>query len=151
MLKLCVTSDNHGDVTSMRRILNDNPACDYYFHLGDSLFDEYELEPFISVRGNCDYYDFPKQRIIEIQDKRILMIHGDGLTWSMNSFVDKARKEKADTVLFGHTHVFFDDIINGIRFINPGSTYHNRDLTPPCYARVYILDDGEIKVERVNL
>ena len=76
------------------------------------------------------------------------MIHGNGYTWSMNVFVDKAKKEKVDTVFFGHTHIFMDDYYNGIRFINPGSIYNNRDLTPPCYAIVTIDDDDQIKVGR---
>lgn len=151
MLKLCVVSDNHGDRASIEKILMDNPACDYYFHLGDSLFDEKEIKPFLTVKGNCDYHDFDKQAIIQIENHRILLIHGDGYTWSMNTFAYKAKQDNVDVVFFGHTHIFYDNIISGIRFINPGSTYHNRDLTPPCYARVFILDDGSIKVERVDL
>ena len=151
MLKICLISDNHGVMTSIKKILSDNPMCDYYFHLGDSNMTDKDLEPFISVQGNCDYFDFPKQRIIEIGNHRILLIHGNGYTWSMNIFVDKAKNEKVDTVFFGHTHIFMDDYYNGIRFINPGSIYNNRDLTSPCYAIVTIDDDNEIKVERINL
>lgn len=151
MLRLCVISDNHGTSTPIKKILSDNPACDYYFHLGDSNMTDKDLEPFISVLGNCDYFDFPKQRIIEIADHRILLIHGNGYTWSMNIFADKAKEEKVDTVFFGHTHIFTDDYYNGIRFINPGSCYNNRDLTPPCYAIITIDDDGLIKAERINL
>ena len=46
---------------------------------------------------------------------------------------------------------FADDLFSNIRFINPGSTLYNRDLTAPSYARVYIDDDGKIFVERVDL
>ncbi|MBR5754924.1 MAG: YfcE family phosphodiesterase [Erysipelotrichaceae bacterium] len=152
MLKLCVASDNHGNMSSIEKILCDNPACDYYFHLGDSMSDPELIAPFISVEGNNDYYyDYPRQRIIELMGHRILMMHGDGYTWSFNTFTDKAKKEKADIVLFGHTHMFHDEMHNGIRFINPGSCYHNRDMTAPCYARVYLLDDGTVKCERINL
>ena len=151
MLKICVASDNHGDDTSIRKILSDNPACDYYFHLGDSMRDPKEIEPFISVKGNNDwYYDYPKQRIIELEGHRILLLHGDGYTYSMNSFVFKAQSHNADIVLFGHTHVFCDELIGGIRFINPGSCWRNRDLTAPCYARLY-LDKDNVRVQRIDL
>lgn len=152
MLKICLCSDNHGDRKSLEKILYDNPSCDYYVHAGDSLMYPEELEPFVSVEGNNDYgYDYPKTRILEIGGHRILLIHGHGYTYSLNNFAQKAKENKCDTVFFGHTHVFTDLFHNGIRFINPGSTYYNRDGSTPCYARVFILDDNEIKVERIDL
>ena len=151
MLKICVVSDNHGDEDCLQKVLSDNPACDYYFHLGDSMRDPKEIEPFISVKGNNDwYYDYPKKRIIELEGHRILMIHGDGYTYSMNAFCFLAQQENCDMVLFGHTHMFFDEMYNGIHFINPGSIWRNRDLTPPCYARLY-LDKEKVRVERIDL
>lgn len=152
MLKICLCSDNHGDMDSIYKILSDNPACDYYFHCGDSLVPPEMMEPFISVAGNNDYiYEYPKQRIVEISRHRILIMHGHHYCYSMNEMYEKARNENVDTVFYGHTHVFADKIYNGLRFINPGSSFHNRDFTAPCYARVYILDDNSIRVERIDL
>ena len=152
MLKICFCSDNHGDRSSIARILSDNPDCDYYLHAGDSLMEPEELEPFCSVEGNNDWgYDYPRQRLLEIGGHRILLIHGDGYSYSLNSFAVKARNNHADTVFFGHTHSFLDIFHNGIRFINPGSSFHNRDGSGPCYARVYIDDNGNIRVERIDL
>ena len=79
------------------------------------------------------------------------MFHGTGHTFSKNLMIEKAREEKADIVFYGHTHIFTDKKMGNIRFINPGSTSYNRDLTAPCYARVYLLDDGNVRVERVDL
>jgi len=152
MLKICLCSDNHGDMDSIKKILSDNPACDYYLHAGDSLVPPEMLAPFASVEGNNDWnYDYPKKRNMEIGGHKILLLHGHGYTFSMDTFVRKAKQEHADTVFFGHTHIFMDQTYNGIRFINPGSCFYNRDLTNPCYARVYILEDGRIYCERIDL
>ncbi|MBQ9425453.1 MAG: metallophosphoesterase family protein [Erysipelotrichaceae bacterium] len=152
MLKICLCSDNHGDMNSINRILSDNPACDYYFHCGDSMMPPEEMEPFISVEGNNDWsYDYPKDRLLEIGGHRIYIFHGTGYTFSKNLMLDKAKSVKADIVFFGHTHSFTDQIYSNIRFINPGSTLYNRDLTSPSYARVYLMDDGKVRVERIDL
>ncbi len=152
MLKICLVSDNHGDLDCIERILSDNPACDYYLHCGDVMAAPENIAPFAAVSGNNDwFFEYPMQMIMEIGGHRILIMHGHKLIYSWNLMVDKAKKEKCDVVFYGHTHSFYDDIHNGIRFINPGSCHYNRDLTAPCYARVYILDDGNIRVERVDL
>lgn len=137
---------------SLQKVLSENPACDYYLHCGDSQFSPDEIRPFVSIAGNNDWdYEYPKQLILELGGHRILLIHGNGYTYLMDNFVRKARSEHADVVFFGHTHMFTDKAYSGIRFINPGSTFYNRDLTSPCYARVYFYDDGTIRAERVDL
>ena len=152
MLKICLCSDNHGDMSSINKILTDNPACDYYFHCGDSMLPPEEMEPFVSVEGNNDWsYDYPKDRLFEIGGHRIYMFHGTGYTFSKKLLIDKAKSVKADIVFYGHSHTFADNEFNKIRFINPGSTLYNRDLTSPSYARVYLLDDGKVRVERIDL
>ena len=152
MLKICLASDNHGDLDPIYRILSDNPACDYYFHAGDVMAPPEAIAPFVAVEGNNDWqFEFPKERIFEIGEHRILLMHGHRYTYSDNLMVDKARDNKADIVFFGHTHIFSDKILHGIRFINPGSCWHCRDMSGACYARVYLFNDGSIKVERVDL
>lgn len=152
MLKICLVSDNHGNVDCIDKVLMDNPACDYYIHCGDVMVHEGRIAPFAAVCGNNDWaFDYPMQKIMELGGHRILVMHGHQYVYSWKSMVEKAKKEKCDVVFFGHTHSFYDDIHNGIRFINPGSCHYNRDMTSPCYARVFILDDGSIKVNRVDL
>lgn len=100
MLKICLCSDNHNNRDALSKILNDNPTCDYYFHLGDSGMSQDDLYPFISIKGNNDWLnDFPIQRIVNLNNRKILMIHGNGYTDSYNMLINKTRKEKCD-VLF---------------------------------------------------
>ena len=152
MLKIVLMGDNHGDRDSFMKILEDNPCADYYLHVGDSGMSQEELEPFVSVKGNNDWqYEFPKHKILEIGKHRIFMLHGENYAWARNLLTEKAKQEDCDTVFFGHVHLFCDELENGIRMISPGSSFYNRDMSNPSYARVYIEDDGKIIVERIDL
>ena len=80
----------------------------------------------ICVKGNCDaevdqmVLDFN----ISTANKKIKV---DGKTWHLthghkfNPQNPKQAKE-GEIVLFGHSHIPFDEIINGVRYLNPGST-----------------------------
>ena len=148
-VRICLCSDNHGNVEALDRIKSDNPCCDYYFHLGDSLMSDKMLLPFVSVEGNCDYgMQFPYKRIVEINNHRILLMHGDGYTYSISGLTNKAKIEKCDVIMFGHTHEFLDEEYKGVRLINPGSCSHNRYEKNPSYAIVNIDENGTIIVEK---
>ena len=152
MLKICLCSDNHGDLSSIEKIKTDNPMCDYYFHCGDSSCDEILLRPFVSVEGNNDWdADYPRMRKFEIGGHKILLLHGDGYTYALSGLVNKAKHEECDTVFFGHTHEFLDEEYKGVRLINPGSTCFNRDYSSPSYALITIAENGNIDVRRINL
>lgn len=152
MLRICLCSDNHGDNEVIAKILEDNFACDYYIHAGDSMSDEEGMSPFVSVLGNCDQYgSFPKERILEIGGHRILLIHGNGYAEFSSYFSEYARNKGCDTVFFGHTHRFFDKEIDGVRFINPGSCHYNRDGSLPSYAIITIDDNGFIYCKRIDI
>lgn len=152
MIKIVVASDNHGDLDSIKTILEENHNYDYYLHTGDSCVDPSFMVPFSCVKGNNDYfYDYPQYRVIKIDENNtILMIHGHQFIYNKDKAISMAKENYCNIVLYGHTHVFNDEMIDGIRLINPGSCYYNRDRSEPCYARIYI-DNNIIKVERINL
>ena len=152
MLKICLVSDNHANMDCIQRILNDNPDCDYYLHCGDACVPYEEMSPFACVKGNNDWdQDYPKERILEIGNYRILMIHGDGYTYFINRLAQKATQEKCNVVFYGHTHMYDDRYIDGVRLINPGSCSYNRDFSIPCYARIIIGDDNNMNVNKIEL
>ena len=114
-LKGGAASSNHGHMDGIHKILSDNPACDYYFHCGDSMVEPKLLSPFISVEGNNDwYYEYPKDRLLNIGGHTIYIFHGTGYTFSQNLMLEKAKSVKADIVFFGHTHIFTDEIYDNI-------------------------------------
>lgn len=144
MIKIVLASDNHEDLRSIKKILSLEPDADYYLHCGDSCLSKQDIKPFVSVRGNNDYTnDFDAQKVIKIGGHNILLIHGHHEIYfeSFDTLANIARNNKCDIVFFGHTHRFADITYDGIRMINPGSTYYNRDFTKPCYAVVTIDKD----------
>ncbi|MDO4701446.1 MAG: metallophosphoesterase [Erysipelotrichaceae bacterium] len=152
-MKITVVSDNHGLIQVLNKVKEANKDSSFFIHCGDSELEEKYLSCFISVRGNNDYYSTIKEyQVLEVEGHRILIIHGHRLIF-MNSYqnlVLKAKQLDCDIVLFGHTHVFTDIVIDQVRLINPGSLSYNRDFSPCCYANLYLKKD-EIKVERINI
>ena len=149
-MKVVLASDNHYDIDSIKRILNNEPMADYYLHCGDSSLLPEDISPFASVEGNNDRPSlFPRDRIVNIENHNIYIVHGHREVYfqDLRELALKAKEKGCDIVFFGHTHCFTDVSLDGVRLINPGSTYYNRDRSEPCYAVVYI-DKNTIKVEK---
>ena len=141
-MKICVVSDSHGDREILRRIYLSNPNCDIYLHLGDSQLEEYLINPFVSVKGNCDYFlDFPSFRIIKTPYGNIYCehghIHGKGNISLLDQFDSKV-------YLYGHTHIHLLEQIKDYYFVNPGSVSQPRDSTNGTYL---IIECSKDKIE----
>lgn len=152
MRKIVLVSDNHYNHSVLKYILAKENDGDLYVHCGDSEMEMKSLVPFLAVKGNNDYdYNLPPQRFLEVEGKRIMVIHGNPYvsTFTDRGLVDLAKKNNADVVFFGHTHMFANYEREGIRFINPGSCNYNRDGSMPSYARVFIAEG--IEVQRINI
>lgn len=152
-MKIVICSDNHGNDSVLERIVAEHPNADYYWHLGDSeAFTMSQLKPFTSVRGNNDFlFELPISRVMEIGDHRFLLIHGTGiLPYDLSPLVEKAKSKECDVVIFGHIHRPVDEIIDGIRLINPGSCNHNRSYAHPTYAIINIDKDNELDLEFID-
>ena len=151
-MKFVVVSDNHGRPHVLEEIRRQHPDADAFFHCGDSELPSDQLDGFVAVQGNNDYtVDLPISRIIEIQGWRIFLTHGHRYLYfgRLDLLVSKAAAEKCQLVLFGHTHCFMNEEIEGIRFVNPGSISHNRDGSRPCYALITI-EGKNISVEKIE-
>jgi len=108
---------------------------DLILHLGDYIsIDVVEslerIASFEGVSGNCDPPEiktiFPPRKILAIDGWRIGMIHGSG---SASSTIGRARREfsnKADIVLYGHTHAPHCLVSDGTLYFNPGSVSQGR-------------------------
>lgn len=77
MLKILVVSDSHGDVSILNDLFLSHQDFDYFFHLGDSELPSYQLYPFISVRGNNDYFDYPISKLIHTKYGDFYLEHGN--------------------------------------------------------------------------
>jgi uncharacterized protein len=117
-------------------------GVDRILHAGDinsrRVLDELaQLAPVDAVAGNADLvgHGLPLTRVIEVDDKRIGLVHGHG-GWSryLRSKVrDRFGYDEehylnivhssfgpVDAIVFGHTHRFFQAQRAGILLINPG-------------------------------
>ncbi len=141
-MKIGITGDTHGSKSAIEDMLDLNMDFDMWLHTGDYFMDADFLRqksklPVIGVCGNNDvtYHKEDYQKIIKIQDKTILLLHGHRVK---KSLAQEAKEQKADIVVYGHTHVanifWQDDIL----FINPGSPAYPRQNTKPGFAYLQI-------------
>lgn len=144
-MTIYVFSDSHGSTNEMIEIVGKNPP-DLILHLGDVMEDAEDLAsvypqiPLYLVPGNCDgYVNVPSIQLLEVDGVSILFSHGH--LWSVKrdfqSALITARKENADVVLFGHTHIAVaEQQEDGLWLMNPGSS-------PASYGIIRV-EEGEI-------
>lgn len=128
-MKIIVFSDSHRELNGMRKVIK-REMPDYVFHLGDHDSDaeqisrEFQLLPVAMVRGNCDgWSDTPKTLTLTLGGLRFFLCHGHtlGVKSGYLRAIYAAREQKADVLLFGHTHIAERDEGSGLKLLNPGS------------------------------
>lgn len=150
-MRAVVFSDSHGNYDVLEKIMErhkDN--ADIFIHLGDG---ERELEliqyvyndkKICFVSGNCDWgTDKPDYDIIKFGGKTIFFTHGArfGVKGDLNIAKLFARKNEADILLFGHTHIAMTDYEDGLYIMNPGSCGRPRS-GGPSYGIIDITEAG---------
>jgi putative phosphoesterase len=118
------------------------------------IINKYPNMNFAFVRGNCDYGESPAERILEVPGGvKIFCTHGH--LYSVNSgieyLVEKAKSENCSVALYGHTHIFRTEILNGVYVMNPGSITSPRGKNPPTYGIINISFNMEISMSIVEL
>ena len=145
-MKILLVSDSHGHNEILKNLVRQYPNMNFYFHAGDSQSSPYEIAPFISVKGNCDYNDFPKERDCLLEGFKIHLEHGNALNFAINP--EHYIKEKdCDIFLFGHTHQKYVNKIGKTYVFNPGSIARPRDGEKGSYLILYLTRDQHIKYE----
>lgn len=129
-MKIIVVSDTHGSSASLKKIMKLNSNADAVVHCGDSRGEMEEIKmkyphiTFYEVRGNCDWGSpLPLTLTFELDGFRYMATHGHAynVKFGLGQLFYAAQEEGVDCVFFGHTHDAYDELIEGIRFINPGS------------------------------
>jgi len=167
-----------GDRTSeiepalLRAVEAENP--DRIFHAGDVCKPEAierlsQIAPTDAVQGNRDWfmgYRLPLECHHEINGVRITLAHGHISIWQwfMNyvvlflfgtmsghrKFQAKLAKKYpgANVIVYGHIHVRHDEVMDGIRFLNPGVSYpERRNQYKSQYAVLEISSQGEVRAD----
>ena len=129
MVKVLLLSDTHSNVRDAVSVIRRSDGLDMFFHMGDTYQDAVRIHedtglPMKAVSGNMDGFRVgPAVEVFSLQDLRFLLTHGDRFHVNRDRSVlySEALRRRADVVCYGHTHIARDEVIEGVRFINPGS------------------------------
>lgn len=152
-ITIVLASDSHMARAPLEYVRKAHPEADYFLYCGDSELPRQAMEGWAAVRGNNDSYgEYPEELILKIGGHQIYMTHGhmDMIWHKYDQLAAKAKRKGCDICCFGHTHVYYDGELNGVRMLNPGSMRYNRDRSPSCYMLV-TLDGSDVCVQRKNL
>lgn len=120
-----IISDTHGLLRS--EAIAALRGVDHIIHAGDIGGDEIiaalqKIAPVTFVRGNNDDatgYDIKR---VTLDGVRILVTHILPRPRAIGKNVrGSLQKQPADVVVFGHSHLPHDEVIDGVRFFNPAS------------------------------
>ena len=156
-MKLLLMSDSHQNYSAVRDVATRHrDEVDAFVHLGDGIREfldvmkEMDCSNYYFIAGNHEdgiiYNQSPDYEIITIEGYRILITHGDKYENKLDllGVAHIASMNGAEIVLCGHTHVAVDEMIHGVRVINPGALRYWRDESP-SYAILSICDDVDVE------
>ena len=130
-------------------------SADHILHAGDvtdpRLLDEMKsLAPITVVMGNCDGFDVrewgaPNMATVELGGVTIGMVHDSGQktgrrTRMRSMFLD------ARVVVFGHSHLPWNEDTDGLLLLNPGSPTWKRQAPFTSMALLWI-EEGQVEAE----
>ena len=153
MKTIVVFSDLHHSAIP-ERLMSVAKESDYVFFLGDGLShlgDLLFLKGLVAVKGNCDFVSFSREEIIEIEDVKCLISHGDtyGVKRDLLPITLRAKELDCSLVCYGHTHWATVDTAYGITLINPGAIQSPATGTP-SYAYI-VINGKDITHKIVNI
>jgi putative phosphoesterase len=148
-MKILAFSDSHHDISGLQYpIQSESP--DIVIHLGDNVDDALRAQKmfpdiiFHVVKGNCDFNSIDSEKTLELTNYNFFITHGHkySVKSTFKRVVAKGIDQKADIILFGHTHKAYIQKQNGVWIINPGSSssLQTRDLTP-SYSKIEISEE----------
>ena len=147
-MKLAILSDTHGLLRP--EVTEHLKTADAILHGGDinrqSIVDELrQYAPLYIVRGNNDKEwaeQLPHDLTVQIEGWKIFMVH--------NRKEIENLPEDADIVIFGHSHKYFEQVIDGRLWLNPGSCGKRR-FGQEISLAVLTVDGKDYQVRKIVL
>ncbi len=153
-MKIGVISDTHGFLDP--RVEKIFTGVDHILHAGDVGYASIILElqliaPVTVVLGNTDSdLDYRLTETVELAQKKFL-VHHIVNPWALSeNLATLVARQRADAVVFGHTHKKFAETADGIFFFNPGYAGKPKFGAERSVAILH-LDDGKIWHEFIPL
>lgn len=135
-------------------------AADLLLHAGDFSTTDTLRElgaigpPLIGVHGNVDSAEvrrlLPAERVVEAAGARIAMIHDAGPRAGRIDRLRVAFGERAEAVVFGHSHLPLHEERDGFQIFNPGSPTERR-RAPHHTMGLARVEHGAVRFELVPL
>ncbi|HEX3012057.1 MAG TPA: YfcE family phosphodiesterase [Syntrophomonadaceae bacterium] len=146
---LAAVGDTHGKVDTIIRELKPL-TLNYLVFTGDYYTDGKKIArelkvPLLGVNGNCDYRNRGNaEKTVDIEGSKFLIVHGHqyGVKGSLNRLFYYGQELQVNMVVFGHTHIAYCEMVEGMWLFNPGS---------PTYPRIGTGSYGVINVEKGSL
>lgn len=130
MLRIAVIADTHDRFPDA--VAGDIETADEIWHLGDvcraaTLELVHRLGPPVTVvKGNNDLFQpWPTEETLQREGFSLRLIHIPP---------KPSRIGDTDFLLHGHTHIPRDEMIGGVRILNPGTIGKANKGAPPSYA-----------------
>lgn len=150
-IRVAVISDTHGMLR--RSVVREIQDCACILHAGDivrqSDLDELAVYGSIyAVRGNNDMWqrgvkDLAGFLRFQIGGVSFYMVHD---RWDIHS-----RLDGVDAVIYGHTHRYSEEWIDGRLWLNPGSCGYARFGGEVTMAKLTLRGRKIVRVERIDL
>jgi uncharacterized protein len=155
-MKVAVIADTH--TMGMSRTLPFSvwphlESADHILHAGDvcdpALLEELKaLAPLTVVMGNCDGWDVREwgamdEAEVELGGLKIAMLHDSGQKTGRWERM-RARFPDARVVVFGHSHIPWNEDRSGLLVFNPGSPTWKRRAPFPSMGLLWI-ENGEVE------
>ena len=107
--------------------------------------------------------ELPREIRLEVEGQRVLLCHGSPA--STTEYLFETRSEpylkkftpgghddtRADVIVFGHTHVPYHRVVDGVHFVNTGSVGRPKDGDPRAGYCVLTIDGDQVTTEQVRL
>lgn len=137
---IAVASDAHGARRHMDALLDALPRVDAFCFLGDMDSDAQYLDwglrevrpgvAFYAVAGNNDPFSQRARSVETVFDGvRTLITHGhifQGIRATQMPMALQAKQMGCALVLYGHTHIQKDEVLEGVCVVNPGALMHGK-------------------------
>ena len=144
--KIGIISDTHGLLRP--EVMEILKTCDCIFHGGDinkpEILDQLRsLASIYAVRGNNDKEwaeGFARTLRFSIEGVEFFMTHNKkDVAWNL---------ENVQVVIFGHTHKYLEQKIDGRLWLNPGSCGRRR-FDQEITMAVMTVEDGKYQIEKI--
>lgn len=152
-MRIIVFSDTHRNIDNCLRLCKNLIGVDLIIHLGDMKSDADEIQKKTGIEvetiiGNNEFSFEKTEKVLEFDGIKIFITHGHkySVKTDKTRLADKAKALGAQIGLFGHTHKPFDDTVNGVRLLNPGSAGY---AVTPSYGIIEI-ENGRLSACVIN-